>query len=519
MEVQPLLSEPVWATGVNTVLTNTPNSHRVIVIEPRPEILMACLGQTDYSQFIAAGKLFFIPPVHEVFEQVLAQLDISFLFNQIYFRTDLACKQIGPEYTQWGKYVATRLQNFSIEIRTLREKQEVMVQNELSNYVDAMKHGSLQSLQDKAHGLAAVIIGSAPSFDVIGPQLAEKSGNALYACAMQALPSLMALGIKPDLCLGLDYGPVLGWSIATEERKEFAKDIPLIYSTKMNPDVVRDYPGPKIPMWTQGGIATYVFKGRELVVDAGGNVAVTLTRILALFGVSSITLAGQDFAWSDTKTHAEAHHSNHRLNKNPTPQSQKSTTIELTNRDGETIYTNLSYLSAKRDMEKTISKTDIPFFNLYGGGAIIKGTTEITVEEAHQKGILASAPGTRREFLGALAQAMTPRPRPVFESRSRQWVESLKFATKRIEKLFKKPQRNRGEIQGALHNVMLFTRQDPLYMPYLYNEIMDIGGLIYAQASYGPAEFVRFKQITKRIIRKVKEMDATLSIDAIRNAA
>ncbi len=45
--------------GVNQVLMNTPDTHKVIVSEPNPEMLLACLGQTDYRPFMKAGKLHF----------------------------------------------------------------------------------------------------------------------------------------------------------------------------------------------------------------------------------------------------------------------------------------------------------------------------------------------------------------------------------------------------------------------------------------------------------------------------
>ena len=48
--------------GVNHVLTLTPDAHKVIVVDPRAEMVTACLSQTDYSQVIASGRLLLLPP-------------------------------------------------------------------------------------------------------------------------------------------------------------------------------------------------------------------------------------------------------------------------------------------------------------------------------------------------------------------------------------------------------------------------------------------------------------------------
>ena len=42
--------------GLNHVLSNTPDSHKVLVLEPRAEMILACLGHTDYRPFFEYCK-------------------------------------------------------------------------------------------------------------------------------------------------------------------------------------------------------------------------------------------------------------------------------------------------------------------------------------------------------------------------------------------------------------------------------------------------------------------------------
>ncbi|WP_027183589.1 6-hydroxymethylpterin diphosphokinase MptE-like protein [Desulfovibrio inopinatus] len=496
--------------GINHVLTGTPNSHKVIVVEPRPDILTACLSQTNYSEFLKAGKLFFLPPSQSVFEHVVSHLDISFMFSQVYLRCDRACEQVGPEYVNWKAYAAARLKRFATEISTSRQRQEIIVGNEIANYSNAMDHGSLLPLQNKANGVAAVMLGSGSSLKNIAQRFIDESGKALYICALDTLPNLLRMGITPDVCLGLDARPETKRDIEALSKSSPLATIPLIYSTKMDPCVVDVYPGPKLPLWTKGGIADAVFGDRELVLNAGGNADLALARLLLWLGVASITLVGHDFTRKiDHDTAYDA----------PFSSGVTSTFIELTNNEGNPIYTDKNQLAVKHAMEQIVSTTDIPIFNLYGGGVAVEGVTAIDIDRFFAEGIMHSVSDSRSVFLHALREAMVPRSRPRFEPRSQQWKASLKSVTRRMEKLFKKPACNRTQIQETLHQVVLFTRQNPVYLPYLYSEIMDLGGLLYTKTNYGPAEFVLFKNITKRTLKKVKAMDALFGVSSIQSAA
>ena len=492
--------------GLNHVLTGTPNSHKVLVVEPRPEMLLACLGQTDYRPFLSHGKLRFVPPDAPSIEAALQTLDVSFLFSRIYLRSDLACKQMGPEYARMAELTKAKMESLSVELTTLRHKQEVMVGNELRNYGRAMDEGSLARMAGMAKGLTAVLLGAGPSLAEYAPVLRRCRDKGFYVAALQTLPALERLGIKPDLCLAIDFNDFLLGCLENLSDPDFAADIPFIYSTKMAPAVLARYPGPKIPLWTQGGIGTYVLRDQELVLDAGGNVTVTLERFLSWAGAERFILAGCDLAWQGRTTHVEGHHNaleDHAFN----PQND----LQLTNLKGEAIYTHLAFLSAKRDLEKDIRASKAAFFNLYGGGVVIEGATNIGPDDLESGDLLASQGIAREVFLDALDRASRPRTRPVFAAKADVWASSLKNASRRLEKLMRKADKHQGEIRELLSQIQFFSRHDPLYMPYLYNEIMDLAGLVQAKARYGVKELATFKAIRQRILTKIREIDASLA--------
>jgi hypothetical protein len=497
--------------GLNHVLTGTPDSHKVIVIEPRADMLLACLGETDYRPFMKAGKLRFVTPGHDQIEQAIQRLDLNLVYGSIHLRPDLPSQQIGPEYARVADVTRGKLENFSVELATLRLKQEVMVGNELSNFAEAMNDGSLLPLMGMGKGVTAVILGAGPSLSKTGPLLAERPGHALYGAALQTIPALQRVGLRPDFCLAIDFKKEEMMRLYDNiQDHSWLERMPFIYSTKMDPDVVARYPGPKVPLWTMGGMGTYVFQEHELVLDAGGNVGVTLARFLSWCGVSRILLAGQDFSWPADRTHAPGHHSHvHVQTFDP------SRDVAFENLWGETIYSNVGYLSAKRDLEKDLRKAQVPVYNIYGGGAPIEGSTVVSVDECHQRGLLASEPGAKERFLDAVRRANRPRVRPVYEPRFADWNLSLRNATRRLDKLMRKAGKRQGEIKQHLNNVLHFLKQDPLYLPYLYNEVMDMAAMVNCQASYSPADMKNYRDILKRGLDKVKRVDEALGPEGL----
>ncbi len=486
--------------GLNHVLVNTPNSHKVVVLEPDHELLMACLGQTDYTPFIEIGKLHFLPPDRETVRQAVQLADKQFLFGRIYLRLDMPSQQLGPEYARWGRYLQDCLEGLSVELTTLRKRQDIMVDNELHNFRQAFAHGSLRDIQDSARGMTAVILGAGPSLQQHGPFLARGPGQAFYATALQTLPAVHALGIKPHLAMAIDYSAGMK-AVFDRLDRDWARDIPLIYSTKLDPEVVARYPGPKIPLWTRGGLATYVMEGNDYILDAAGNVSVAMLRFLAHCGVSRIVLCGQDFAWKNGPSHAAGHHAASRT-------TQSNATLK--NLAGETLHSALAYVTALRDMERDIQQTGIEVLNLYGGGAVVQGAENVSPEDMTGRQLLTSAPGSLQRFLEAMLLARVPRPAPVFEPRLPGWGASLRNAEKLLEKLFKKPAAKQREIREGLSRFHDYLRHDPLTVPYLYNEIMDVAGLAHGARSFTYRDFLEFKKIVRRVRDKIRHMDALL---------
>lgn len=486
--------------GVNHVLSNTPDSHKVMLVEPRAEMLLACLGQTDYRPFFESKKFHLMVPDQDYIMEVIKNLDLQFIYGQIHLKGDIPSQQLGKEYAWWTRTLRDKLENFSLELSTLRFRQDVMVGNEINNFRRALSDGSLKDMEGRASGVGAVILGAGPSLEDHAPKLLEHQSHVLYTCGLQTLPALQRIGLKPHFCVAIDYDKTMLDAFARLD-PDFASDIPLIYSTKVNPEGVKRYPGPTIPLWTVGGMGTYVMKDFDLVIDAGGNVSVTISRFLRWLGVSHIALVGQDYAWIKDRSHAGGHHNR------STSMHKRSFHQTTKNMDGEEIVTTVQYMTAKRELEDDLRQAPFPVYNIYGGGAVIQRTKAMDIATAFKKGVLASAPGSVDRFMTELMACRHKGKNILFEPRGPMWTTSVRNAEKRLGKLFKNIKANESDIHKTLQTFETFLKQDPLYMPYLFNEAIDLAGLTRAKRGFEPKDFPEFKRITRNALKKVREID------------
>lgn len=490
--------------GLNHVLTSHPPRHRVLVLEPRPQMLAACLGMTDYSEFISRGRLEFLPPDRQAVFKALASLDLQFIYGSVQLRADVPSRQLGPDYARWSEVAHKTMENVAMELTTLRSRQDIMVGNEIGNFRRAFANGSINGLEGRAHGLTAVILGAGPSLAEFGPALAADPGDAFYATALQTLPAVHAQGLTPHLCMVIDYSPGI-LKVFDRLDRDWAARIPLVYSTKVRPDVIERYPGPAIPMWTLGGLATFIIKEREHVIDAGGNVSVALMRFLEWCGVSRFVLAGQDFAWRGEHSHVAGHHAQP-VRRNFDPERH----VRLTNMLGEEVVSAMPYVTAQRDMQADVQRMAAPVYNLYGGGLEIKGAEVVDLDALRGRGLLDGGRDALEGFEHALRMARAPRSVPVFEQRHDRWAGSLKSAQKRLEKLYRRSAKNQAQIRQTLSQVLMFLRQDPLYTPYLYNEFMDVAAMAKLGGVQKMKDFVELKKTFARVLEKVREIDRAL---------
>jgi hypothetical protein len=491
--------------GLHFLLERTADTHRVMLLEPRPEMLLAALGLTDFSSVLKQGRLTLIPPEQTLLQKMVYQLTLACLFGQVVLRPDLPSRQLGPEYDLWTRYGREALEDMRVELHTLRLRQDRMMRNELDNLARASEEKSLLALKGRAAGLKAVLLGAGPSLEQFAPRLATDPGQALYITSLQTLPALQRLGLKPHLCLALECEPYLE-QVYKNLDPDWVRDVPLIYALSVSPAVVKAYPGPTIPLWPQGGMAACLLVDPEVLIEPGGNVASTMLRFLDWCGADQVMLVGHDFAWQGEKTHAQNHWA-----AEDDFLFDPAHHLKIKNKAGASIYSNPGYLTALRTLEADLGHLKMPVYNLYGGGALIQGSRPLTWDEVVTQSHLQGRAETRERFLKQLQTSTCPPIRFKMPAGSSKWMDSLKDLKKRLKKLFQQQVPDPKTVKTVLNRALGFMEQDPFIKPLLFNEMLDLAGLIHVSRRFSDRECKQSQKIIMKMMEKLEDLDKRIT--------
>ncbi|WP_461832809.1 motility associated factor glycosyltransferase family protein [Desulfothermus sp.] len=490
--------------GILKLLENTTPLSKVVVIEPNPQILRACLTLNDYTKYINIKKLFFLPPDRHLISKFFDTLTPYIRYSKIKIHVDVPSSEMDETYLKLKDLVKSIIEQKILYINTSINMQEIFVKNELLNFNRIFKDRGLFPLKKNYRNLMGVIIGAGPSLNAKLPFLIDFKNNGLFVTAFQTLPALFKLRFQPHIAMVIDPSKIL-MQVYEKVDKNYLKSIPLFYSPMVDAEVIEKYPGSRYSIWTYGGVGTYINRNKDLVIDTKGNVSIGLIKILHEFGIKKFLLVGMDLAWRDKKTHVTGHHaSNYDFSYNPDKH------LKLKNMYNETIFSSPQYILAARELEDYIKNNNLEVYNLYGGGLVLEGT--INIEEKQAIEILKTFDNSElKNFLRSLNSDITKRNYvPKIQLSSQEWIISLNHFEKRIIKLYKKLKNNQIKIRKAYIDLHSFLLQHPIYKIYLYNHILEISKYIFIKDCYSLEDLANTRKIIKTIKRKVKEVDAHL---------
>jgi len=475
----------------------------LIVVEPDPYLLFASLGISDFSYLIRNKKLLFATSLTSHLRSAFERFIPYILHSQVKIVLDWVNLKIGEKYKEAFERAKSVLKDTILSVSTIRRRQEETIENEIQNFKRIFTDGSLFPLKGKLKDFYCMVIGAGPSLEENYELIKFAKQKIITASAFQTLPVLYRFNLKPSFAMALDYTATL-LKVYDKIPLKWLEDIPLIYSPKINPEVLSKYPGMTIPVWTTGGLGTYVNPKKDIVIESGGNVSVAIIRLLYEFGIKEFFLIGQDFSWRSESTHSKGHHASEEKFKYDPKEH-----IKITNRYGETIYTAGPYLSAVHEIEKDIEEKHLKIYNLYDRGVEIKGSayldpkdfiTFLDKVDKNQEAL----------FLKFIKECKQPRPLPKIDFESEIWHKSLSNVEKRLKKLYKRYTKNQQEIKQVYNEILIFLAQHPIYTPYIHNEMLELSLFSSVKDTFLPADFRKTSKILKSIKEKVKKIDKKL---------
>jgi hypothetical protein len=233
----------------------------------------------------------------------------------------------------------------------------------------------------------AILVAAGPSLDYEIDNLKhiKENGQAYIFSVGSAVNALLSAGITPDAQCTYDPTEANQQKVFARITKENITDIPLIFGSSVGFEVLRNYPGKSLlhMITSQDTISSYLLKMDDKTkldaVQDAPSIAVVTLQLLYKLGFNPIILVGQNLAYADNRSYAGGISYASNLSIDP---AKTKGLIEVESVDGNTVYTSNMFNSMRLNMEQYIKDmNETQVINTTRGGANIKGTTYITLEE------------------------------------------------------------------------------------------------------------------------------------------
>ena len=276
------------------------------------------LGPLDaLLQTEIASQLFLDPQVHLHFIKTSQEWDVSLkalLETYPSHRIEVAfLESYQKKSPRLCKHIRLKLMRQCAVVNALMTEalySHRLVENVLAN-IKRWPHSFFANrLKNKFKGIPAVICGAGPSLGPAIPLLQQLEDRALIIAGGSTITALSNQGIIPHLGLALDPNP----DEYSRLRVTSAFEMPLLYGTRLQPDVFNTSNGPwgYLHSYTGGPCEAYFerelgIQGEPVGPDLGPEAFSVTTLAIALaveMGCSPILLNGIDLAYTGMQRYA-----------------------------------------------------------------------------------------------------------------------------------------------------------------------------------------------------------------------
>lgn len=343
---------------------------RIFIIEPRLDVLKLAFEKIDLSEILSNKSVSFISSLNS--DYLINAL--SQLVNNPHYKRRLKLIVHTPSlelYCESHPGFADIIQRMNVDPKM----QKIMHDNFGKNIGLTLRSPGISRFFNKFTQRPIMLISAGPSLNQDIETIKTIKDKCIIISVTTCLKLLLANGITPDFISIGDPKQIM----ETHFEGLFELDIPLIFLPTVSSSLLRKYQGPKIAALQNDYklcdiIEKKVFKGR---VDVGESVATLNLDASIKFGGDPIIFVGQDLAFSDGHSHASG--VDKRLSI-----THKSKEVE--NVQNKMVPTSMSLMWFKDWIEKRINKDPSrTYINVSKSGARIKGTIEMSLEEAARK--------------------------------------------------------------------------------------------------------------------------------------
>ncbi len=259
---------------------------------------------------------------------------------------------------------------------TARAFKETYMDNFMYNIYDYDKIFSCSDIESfLPKDIPVIIVAAGPSLKKNIEILRQAKGHCFIIAVDTAIRFMLKNNIIPDITITLD----------AEKPEECYSDelshmIPCMFDVDSNPKIVHKHKGYKFLFNCRNSYAHLlcglIKKTYYVLEGCGGSVATAAFAIMRNFGQKKIILIGQDLAYVDGMTHA-----------GDVNDGSDNITAEVDGIDGGKVATRSDWFAYLKWFEKQIeeitqNKKDIEVIDATEGGALIHGSTVMTLQNA-----------------------------------------------------------------------------------------------------------------------------------------
>lgn len=289
-------------------------------------------------------------------------------------------KRYENDYEEYCNIIKTKCDNIVFDKSTQILHEQIQSYNYLNNIFKLIDEAGIQELSDVVQEFVnypAVIVSAGPSLDKNVKILNEYKGMVFIVAVDAALNTLKENGVIPDLVVTMD--PKFEKINAMRDKRY--NNLPMIVNVISGYKLLKSHTGRKFFDLQQNNfIGTIADEYNKIlpILGTGGSVANSAFSFLEFAGFKNIILIGQDLAYPNNRLHANGAFENER-----DIEAESGKYYYVRDIYGNKVLTEKNMDLYRLWFENAIAgNSSLNVIDATEGGALIKGTTIMTLNEA-----------------------------------------------------------------------------------------------------------------------------------------
>lgn len=408
------------------ILETMEKGHILMVVEPNPHIVHLALKGNDFSGYILSGELFVLGSEKKGIQSRLMQLiGGGYAHKNVHIIPDPRGVAIFPHYEDLINDIRIAFNHVTDQISGKSKAAKFFIRNELDNLIQTALSPGVEILKERFGKRPILIIGAGPSLEQSIEWIEGLRKEMILMAFSGSWRFLLSRGIKPHLLVASDKN-IEG--VATLKHSKHAQDVPLVYSSRIHPDFLKEYTGPRFVVPDSGPLGAWLcpYLNKSVVLPTGVNVACFALEVATFLEGDPIAFTGMDLAVSEY-THTEGHPYSRKIEDHPG-------ILSVPGLGGKTVKSLQQFCTIREELQSQIGKIGKSVINTTAYGAKIDGTRELPIRELHET-LPPMAPIRERkiELLPILSQVQMIQLISEFKTFLNEAKDSLKDCTKGLE--------------------------------------------------------------------------------------